>query len=186
MLAWVRKLLSWRGALLVGCALVPLVITVPRVVRGMRGACLASDFALLELSTVEAEGGAQLLGPYSRFGWRHPGPAYFYALAPLHRLSGGSSASLPASALVLDWVAVLAMVMVLRRHEDRPAALALGLVIALAYGAYLGPGFVYNVWNPAVTVLPFGMFLISSAALACGGSVYLLLPAVVGSFLVQT
>ena len=30
--------------------------------------------------------GRQLLGPYSRFGFHHPGPAYFYASVPLYVL----------------------------------------------------------------------------------------------------
>lgn len=173
-------------AFLVASALLPLVITVPRVVAGMRGACLASDFALLELSTGEAAQGAQWLGPYSRFGWRHPGPAYFYLLAPLYRLSGGTSASLPVGALIINWAAVLAMMLMLWRHADRPETFVLALVLALAYGAYLGPGFVYNIWNPAITVLPFGLLLLSCAAVACGESRGLPVLAVIGSFLVQT
>src|SRR5262245_17148417 len=152
----------------------------------MRGACLASDYALLELSTGEAERGAQRLGPYSRFGWRHPGPAYFYLMAPLHRLSGGSSAALPVGALLINWAAVLSMAALLGRRLDRSWALLLALPLAPAYGVYLGPGFIYNIWNPAVTVLPFGLFLVSCAALASGDPRHLPVVAIVGSFLVQT
>jgi hypothetical protein len=70
-------------AILVGLAVLPVIMPASRIISGMRGASPASDFALLELSTGEALRGAQLLGPYSRFGWRHPGPAYVYLQAPL-------------------------------------------------------------------------------------------------------
>src|SRR5437016_3928499 len=42
-----------------------------------------ADAALIELYTMSATRGEQLLGPYSRFRWHHPGPAMFYALVPL-------------------------------------------------------------------------------------------------------
>src|SRR5687767_12684786 len=89
-------------AILVGLAVLSLIMPVARIVDGMRGASPASDFALLELSTGEALRGAQLLGPYSRFGWRHPGPTYFYLQAPLYAAFGASSASLPVSTLVFN------------------------------------------------------------------------------------
>src|SRR5712692_3882804 len=36
------------------------------------------DIALIESYTIDASGGDLLVGPYSRFGWHHPGPIYFY------------------------------------------------------------------------------------------------------------
>jgi hypothetical protein len=173
-------------AILVGLAVLPLIMPVARIVDGMRGASPASDFALLELSTGEALRGAQLLGPYSRFGWRHPGPTYFYLQAPLYAAFGASSASLPVSALVFNWAALLGIVVCLRRWTDLAAAPVLALALSLFYGVYLGPGFLYNVWNPAVTLLPLGLFLIACAGLACGRTVVLPIMAAVGSFLVQT
>jgi hypothetical protein len=173
-------------AILLGLAVLPIIMPVSRIVGGMRGASPASDFALLELSTGEALRGDQLLGPYSRFGWRHPGPAYFYLQAPLYAASGASSASLPVSALVFNWAAVLGVVACLRRWADLGAAPVLALALAVFYGVYLGPGFLYNVWNPAVTILPLGLFLILCAGLACGRTVVLPVIAALGSFLVQT
>ena len=173
-------------ALLVALALAPLALATSRIVRGMGDACLASDFALTELSVGEAAHAAQLVGPYSRFGWRHPGPTYFYLLAPLYRISGGSSASLPVSVLIINWAAILGMVAALWRWADDWAPLALSLPLAFAYGAYLGPGFAYNIWNPAVTVLPLGVLLLTGAAVACGRTAPIPLVVAIGSFLVQT
>src|SRR4051794_25828124 len=48
------------------------------------------DYAVLELYTRLAMHGEQRLGPYSRFHFQHPGPAYFYAAVPLYRLTGES------------------------------------------------------------------------------------------------
>src|SRR5258706_2457511 len=42
------------------------------------------DLALIESYTIDASGGKLLVGAYSRFGWNHPGPAYFYLLAPFY------------------------------------------------------------------------------------------------------
>jgi hypothetical protein len=173
-------------ALLIALALAPLIVAIPRIVRGMDGACLASDFALLELSTEEATHGAQLLGPYSRFGWRHPGPAYFYLLAALYWISGGSSASLPVTVLIINWAAILGMAAALWRWADDWVPLGLALPLALAYGRYLGAGFVYNMWNPAITVLPLGVLLLACAAVACGRTAMAPVLVAIGSFLVQT
>ena len=152
----------------------------------MRSASPASDFALLELSTGEALRGTQLLGPYSRFGWRHPGPAYFYLQAPLYGASGASSASLPVAVLIFNWAALLGVVACLRRWVDQATVPIFALALFLVYGLYLGPGFLYNIWNPAVTILPLCVFLILCAGLACGRTIVLPIVAGLGSFLVQT
>jgi hypothetical protein len=173
-------------AILLGLAVLPVIMPASRIIDGMPSASPASDFALLELSTGEALRGAQLLGPYSRFGWRHPGPAYFYLQAPLYGASGASSASLPVTALIFNWAALLGVVACLRRWVDQGAVSILALAVFLVYGLYLGPNFLYNIWNPAVTILPFGVFLILCAGMACGRTMVLPLVAGIGSFLVQT
>ena len=173
-------------AILVGLAVLPVVLPASRIIQGMRSAAPASDFALLELSTAEALRGTQLLGPYSRFGWRHPGPAYFYLQAPLYGASGASSASLPVGALIFNWAALLGIVACLHRWVDHAAVPIFALALFLVYGLYLGPGFLYNIWNPAVTILPLGVFLISCAGLASGRTMALPIVAGLGSVLVQT
>ena len=173
-------------SILVGLAVLPIVMPAWRIIDGMRSASPASDFALLELSTAEALRGAQLLGPYSRFGWRHPGPAYFYLQAPLYGASGASSSSLPVAVLICNWAALLGIVACLRRWVAHSAVPIFALALFLAYGLYLGPAFLYNIWNPAVTILPLGLFLILCAGMASGRTMALPLVAGLGSFLVQT
>jgi hypothetical protein len=176
-------------AILAGLAVLPVILPASRIIDGMDGmrrASPASDFALLELSTGEALRGTQRLGPYSRFGWRHPGPAYFYFLAPFYGAFGASSASLPVAVLIFNWAALLVIVACLRRWVEQAAVSLFVLALFLVYGLYLGPGFLYNIWNPAVTILPLGVFLILCAGLACGRTNVLPVLAGLGSFLVQT
>ena len=65
-----------------------------------------SDGAILEISTIEALEGRQLLGPYSRFGWNHPGPLYFYLQGPWYFASGLHTAGMQAGALAINLVAI--------------------------------------------------------------------------------
>ena len=53
---------------------------------GIRGVPYG-DYSIIELQILRAARGQQLLGPASRFGWNHPGPLYFYLLAPLYVLA---------------------------------------------------------------------------------------------------
>jgi len=49
-----------------------------------------SDQAILEIYTLHAVRGFWTLGPYSQFGWHHPGPLYFYLLRIFRLLFGDS------------------------------------------------------------------------------------------------
>jgi hypothetical protein len=74
---------------------------------------LGGDSALIELATREASEGARLLGPYSRFGWNHPGPLYFYLLALPYRAAAGDPRGLYAGVLGLNGAAALAVIALL-------------------------------------------------------------------------
>src|SRR5512146_1496770 len=67
---------------------------------------LTGDYAVLELYTRLAAHGQQLLGPYSRFHFQHPGPAYFYACVPLYRLTGDAFRGITLTALLINVVSV--------------------------------------------------------------------------------
>src|SRR4029077_17792587 len=70
------------------------------------------DYAALELYTRLAAQGRQLLGPYSRFGFHPPGPAYFYASVPLYVLTGERFAGILLTAALIN---VLSIALMLRR-----------------------------------------------------------------------
>lgn len=146
------------------------------------------DMALLEMYTRHAADGQQLLGPYSRFGWNHPGPAYFYLLAPLYKLSGDSTTSMFLGARLINLVCALCLlgtIMMFTRESGAASAVWSCLLMQL-YVCYLGPEILCSPWNPWIIVLPAALFLVCCAALAAGKPLFL--PAVVGigSFLVQT
>ena len=90
-----------------------------------------SDGAILEISTIEALNGRQLLGPYSRFGWNHPGPLYFYLQGPWYLASGLHTAGMQAGALAINLVAigVVAFVCIRRLRPAMGASIALMMVV---------------------------------------------------------
>jgi hypothetical protein len=173
-------------ALLVLLAVLPLLPTLVFILRSpWPDGSADDDLAILELRTMEAGRGRHLVGPYSRFGWSHPGPAEFYLLYPFHLLSGRKTAGLGLGAVFANIAAAagLAWVAVRILGTRRGAILVLlfpGLVLTL------GPGGAGSAWNPHITVLPFALYLVLAAAVALEGPGYLPAAAVVGSFLVQT
>ncbi|MFI5180601.1 MAG: hypothetical protein ACHQPI_04355 [Thermoanaerobaculia bacterium] len=173
-------------ALLVLLAILPLLPTLVFILRApWPDGTADDDLAILELRTMEAGRGRHLVGPYSRFGWSHPGPAEFYLLHPFHLLSGRKTAGLGLGAVFANIAAAAGLAWVAARilGARRGAMLVLlfpGLVLSF------GPGGAGSAWNPHITVLPFALYLVLAAAVALEGLAYLPAAAVVGSFLVQT
>ena len=143
-----------------------------------------SDFALTELYVELASHGQLLVGPSSRFGWHHPGPLYFYALAPLYVLSGRSAVVLYAGAVAINLVALLVIVQVLRRERRAPTAAA--IVVACLLFAWRVPRFLASPWTAHVPILASVTFLVIAAAVAAGRVRLLPLMIVAGSFIAQT
>lgn len=123
------------------------------------------DFAVLELTTRLAASGDVLLGPYSRYRFAHPGPLYFYVLAPLYRATGGSSAAIPLGACLIGALAAFAAVSGARRL-GRPQGVA-ALVCVLAWLAAFG-NVCATAWNPMVVVLPLLAYAVLAVAFARG------------------
>ncbi|HYU41664.1 MAG TPA: hypothetical protein VEQ84_05905, partial [Vicinamibacteria bacterium] len=143
------------------------------------------DYAVLELYTRLAAQGRQLLGPYSRFGFHHPGPAYFYASVPLYVLSGERFAGILLTAALINVVSTALLLRRCGREGGMPGLLAGALVIAL-FLSWRGPGWLFSAWNPNVAVLPFGVALVSFAAVAAGNVRALPLAVLAASFAAQT
>lgn len=148
-------------------------------------AAATGDYAVLELYTRLAAQGRQLLGPYSRFGFHHPGPAYFYASVPLYVLSGERFAGILMTAALVNVVSVALLLRRVGRHGGMAALLTAGLMVAL-FLSWRGPGWIFSAWNPSVAVLPFGLALVSFAAFAAGDARALPTAVLTGSFAAQT
>ncbi len=146
----------------------------------------AGDQALIELRTADVgKAATPLLGPYSRFGWNHPGPLEFYVLAPLYRLAGSASIGLLFGTLVVNVVAAAAAQWVAWRRGRLALVLGCGLVLALLLRS-MGPTELMDPWNPYLTILPFALFLLVAWSVLDGDLWMLPIVALTGSFLVQT
>jgi hypothetical protein len=75
-LRW-REESPWVLTLLLVAAALPFVPgAIEFMRRGIPDVLFTGDGAAIELGTLHAAHGVQLVGPYSRFGWSHPGPAF--------------------------------------------------------------------------------------------------------------
>jgi hypothetical protein len=176
--------LSFRTILLVGLISVGAagLVAVTRHAPPFRE---VSDGAILEIYALQALKGRLLVGPYSRFGWHHPGPLFFYVAAPWYWMSGHHTAGLQAGALAINLAAIAAIAWTAARLASPPIAIAVAVVTAW-YTCRTGD-LIVSVWNPHVIVLPMLAFVVMAAALAATGRRVLLLWLVLfGSFLVQT
>lgn len=143
------------------------------------------DNAQNELHTRDVGRHLVLLGPYSRDGWNHLGPAMYYLLAVPYRLTGSNSVGMYVGALSINAVALAGMVVVAWRRGGPLVCLltALGLATVVLN---LGPDFLRDPWNPFVTVLPFGLFVFLVWELTAEQLWALPAATAVGTFLVQT
>jgi 4-amino-4-deoxy-L-arabinose transferase-like glycosyltransferase len=123
-----------------------------------------ADLAITELYTSVAAQGRLLVGPYSRFGWHHPGPLYFYLQAPVYALAGSAAAALFAGALALNLASFAILVWTLAR-EDKGALAALVPAAVLAF-AWREPRLLASPWTAHVPVLPSIAFVVLCAAAA--------------------
>ena len=143
-----------------------------------------SDTAVIESYTAYASRGAQLVGPYSRYGWHHPGPLYFYLLAPFYWLSGSLTTGLNAGALAINLASVLVLAWVVVRAGGGVLAIVTMAMVAV-YAWRVAP-ILASPWNPHVIVLPTMALIVVSAAIVSGWAELLPLVAVMATFVGQT
>ena len=174
--------ISW---LLIAAMLVPVAVAAVRVVTGLDGFHATSDNALNELIVRDIGKHPVLLGPFARNGWSHPGPLLYYLLWTPYRVFGSKSSAMLVGALMINGAAIATTIAIAKRWGGFvlavPVALACGVLIV-----QLPNGFLEDPWNPFITVLPFGAFLMVAWAATCGDRWALPLAAFVGSFCAQT
>jgi hypothetical protein len=177
---------AWRQPLLWVLAV---LAAAPAIVAGVAGFVRAdlpvSDWALIELRVRDAgSADTPLLGPFSRYGWSHPGPLMFWLMAPLYRLFGSSPGALSAAAATLNAVGAGALVFVAARFGGRRLAVLVAGATCVLLGS-MGEQ-VADPWNPWIAVVPFALFVFCAAAMAKGDLVLVPLAVALGSFLVQS
>lgn len=144
-----------------------------------------ADIALIELHVRDVGSEKVLLGPYSRFGWSHPGPSMYYLLAVPYRLLGSTSANLLIGALLLNTAALVGVTIVAWRRGGAVLGALTFLLLGLTVRA-LGPQFLRDPWNPHLPVLPLALLLLTAWSLALGKRWALPVAAALASFVTQS
>jgi hypothetical protein len=142
------------------------------------------DVAVIETSIFQALDGRMLLGPYSRFLWHHPGPLYFYLLAPFYAATGYRTAGLAAAAVMIN-IASAALIVAIAWRRGGPR-LAAALAACCALYALRFDGFFSSQWNPHALIFPTLACLAIAAAVAEGETAWLPALIAVDSLVVQT
>ena len=124
-----------------------------------------------------------LLGPWSRWGWAHPGPALFWLLTPFYRVFGETG--VPIGMGILNGLAIVGVIVVAHRRGGYELAALAGLMTALLVRA-LGLSLVVDIWNPWAAFLPFVLFLMLVWSALCRDWLMLPIAVFVGSCVVQT
>jgi len=157
----------------------PVLAAVFQVAQGSSHAHPVADWALLQIQVHEAVNGAALLGPYSRFGWHHPGPLLAYLMAPGYWASGHSPTSLHVTASLSSLASLLLACTAWFRIARDETHRLLFLVLLGAHCVNFALGWRHNahaeIWNPIVALMPFTSLLIVSVAATAGAPT--LLPA---------
>jgi hypothetical protein len=145
----------------------------------------AGDIALIESYTVHATHRELFLGPYSRFGWNHPGPVYFYLLAPFYVMTDHRSAGLSAGALALN-LAALGLLLWVCARQTIHGLLAIVIGLSAVFFTWSAAEMLASQWNPHVLVLPTMAIIVVGAGVASGSFALLPVLAALVSFVVQT
>ncbi|HWE70709.1 MAG TPA: hypothetical protein VG205_10115 [Acidimicrobiales bacterium] len=125
------------------------------------------------------------LGPYSRFGWSHPGPALFYLQAPVYSLSNTNSRSLFVGSLLINGICIVATLAVVRRFAGEWSALWATAVVGVVLLA-LGANAIETFWNPDLEAAAVLLVMVLTAGAVSGSGLSVVGVAMVGSYVVQT
>jgi hypothetical protein len=155
------------------------------VERGVPDVLFTGDGAALELRVLHAARGVQLLGPYSQFGWSHPGPAFFYLALPIYEVFGERGPALNLFAFAANCAVAVALVLTVRRRYGFPIALSVAALLAV-YTLVGAPFLPANEWNPILPILPLALLSFLAVRIALGETALLPVAAFLASAVVQT
>jgi len=145
----------------------------------------SGDWALLAMRIEDVGHATPLLGPYSRFGWNHPGPLLFWVLAVPYHLLGWSARSMLAATAFLNAAALAGTVTLAWRRGRLPlAALTTFALVILTHT--MGPELLRDPWNPYITMLPVALLVMLCWSGAEGDRWAWPAALAVGSFIVQS
>lgn len=182
-----RSRLSADGVIAAGLVAVALVPLVAAVVTHLgRDWVPAQDLAVLDLRTRDVlSGHPPLVGPYSRYGWSHPGPLLFWLLAPFSLVTGGAAWGVLVGGVVLQMVMVIWIGRLAWTSGGLVLVAPVMVIVALTY-ASIGTSLVLEPWNPYLGVVAFMLYVLQSWRLAAGDTRRLVGWVLVASLLAQS
>lgn len=177
-----------RGGFAIGAALI--LITMWPALASARAALQhwwnpSGDWALLAMRVEDVGHVTPLLGPYSRFGWNHPGPLMFWLLALPYHLAGGQAEALLASTAWVNATALGGSVALAWRRGRLPLAALTAVALSILTHA-IGPEQLRDPWNPYITILPLALLVFLVWSGVEGDRWAWPIAILVGSFIVQS
>lgn len=145
----------------------------------------SGDWGLLAMRIEDVGRATPLLGPYSRFGWNHPGPLLYWVLAAPYHLLGWSARSMLAATALLNATALGGSVALAWRRGGLPLA-AITTTLLCLLTRTMGPELLRDPWNPYITVLPLALFVLLCWSGVEGDRWAWPIAVGVGSFIVQS
>jgi hypothetical protein len=145
----------------------------------------SGDIALIELRIREVVSAhPPLTGAYSRYGWDHPGPVFFWLAAVPYRLLGGGAAALDLVAVAVNTIGIMVLLRLAARLGRAPWYAIAGALVALVLG--LSPDALASVWNVTITNVAVLLFVVACWGVWCSIDRAGWIALVAGSFVVQS
>jgi hypothetical protein len=172
-----------RATAAAGLAVIP-VLGLIAVARRAPAAFPIGDIALIEIYTRLASQANVLLGPYSQYGWHHPGPLYFWLASPFYVLANHNISGIHVAIFVINIASIALVGWTVVRFAS--VSLALSVMVAVTAYAWRAREILLSAWNAHVPIIPAMALAALCAAIADGQLRLLPLAAAIGTFIVQT
>jgi len=144
---------------------------------------LQGDYALELLRSRDVWGHTPLVGPFSRYGWSHPGPALFFIFSIPAHFPVNPSLTLSLFSLMLKWVPLTVATMIILRKMGKTSATVFAVFANLFLLHHRDE--IWTIWNPTVVLSLFILLVVVIAALP-DNSITLVLSLCAGSILIQS
>ena len=179
--AWRHRMLRRAAGV---CLTGMILLAVSMYAAGTRQTFPIGDGALIESYTLLATQGKLVVGPYSRYGWHHPGPLYFWIAAPFYALANYKSAGLYVAVQCINASAMIVIAWVVARLAS-PQLIAALFVATVVY-CWRTRDILASFWNPHVSIVPTIALTVVCAAIAAGEVTLIPLAVTLASFIAQT
>jgi hypothetical protein len=154
------------------------------LIPGTPDAFPTGDAAVIELYTLQASRGWWEYGPYSRWGWHHPGPMMFYVLGVFYAAAHSHLLAVIAGGVAINLISVTTVLWAVARHAS--PTLAVAVTASLALYLWRMPLLIGSAWNPHLVLLPLAALMVTASVTAAGRLSLLPLTIVMASFVTQT